>query len=143
MKIEVIESACQADLAVLSKGIKSFNGQYLPEEVVYEPDTHFAVFARDEDGNILGGIRAVAYWNYCYIELLWLSESVRKSGVGSKLMLQAEAFAKEKGFKYMRTETLDFQAKPFYEKLGYQQYGEFPNFPDGHTCYCLFKVIPE
>ena len=143
MKIEVIESASQADLDVISKGIKTFNGQYLPEEVVYEPDTQFAVFARNDNDCIVGGIRAVAYWNYCYIELLWLSEEARGSGVGSALMLQAEALAKEKGFKYMRTETLDFQAKPFYEKLGYQQYGELPNFPDGHTCYCLYKVIPE
>lgn len=113
----------------------------MPDNVVFEPDTKFAVFARNEKDEIVGGIRANAYWNYCTIELLWLSSETRGSGLGSKLMKQAEVYASEQGFKYIRTETLDFQAKPFYEKLGYSVYGELPDYPMGHTTYCLFKQL--
>jgi len=113
----------------------------MPDEVVFEPDTRFAVFARNDGGNVVGGIRACAFWNYCIIELLWLSDEVRGGGVGSKLVKEAETYAKSKGFQYMRTETLDFQAKPFYEKLGYKVFGELPNYPLEHTTYCLTKEL--
>ena len=120
MKIEVTLTPNKSDLATISDGIKSFNRQHVPEKVVSEPDTKFAAFVRDKNDVIQGGIRATAFWNYCILELLWLSENCRGTGVGTELMKKAESFAKEKGFEYMRTETLSFQAKPFYEKLGYK-----------------------
>ncbi|MCG8574052.1 MAG: GNAT family N-acetyltransferase [Flavobacteriales bacterium] len=141
MKIEVTANPQKEDLKVISKGIQSYNQQHIPDEVVFEEDTRFAVFAKDDDGNVLGGIRACAFWNYCIIELLWLSEKTRNKGVGSKLIKAAEEFAREKGFAYMRTETVSFQALPFYEKQGYKVFGELPNLPKGHTTYCLFKVL--
>ena len=103
MKIEVTANPQKEDLKVISKGIQSYNQQHIPDEVVFEEDTRFAVFAKDDDGNVLGGIRACAFWNYCIIELLWLSEKTRNKGVGSKLIKAAEEFAREKGFAYMRT----------------------------------------
>ena len=113
MKIELALSPSKDDLKTISEGIKSFNEQHMPDELVHEPDTRFAVFARDDDGQVVGGIRATAFWNYCIIELLWLSEKTRGTGMGSKLMNGAETYAREKGFEYDRTETLDFQARHF------------------------------
>ena len=141
MNIIVTTSPDKDDLATLSVGIGQFNQDFLPDNVGFEKDTKFAVFAKDYKGNVLGGIRANAFWNYCLIELLWLSKEVRGNGVGSRLMAQAELFAREKGFAYIRTETVDFQARPFYEKLGYRVFGELPDFPKGHTTYCLVKKL--
>lgn len=141
MNIIVTTSPDKDDLATLSVGIGQFNQDFLPDNVGFEKDTKFAVFAKDYKGNVLGGIRANAFWNYCIIELLWLSENCRGLGVGSQLINAAESFAKEKGFEYMRTETLSFQAKPFYEKLGFKQFGELADYPKGHTTYCLVKAL--
>lgn len=141
MQIEVVTSPDKEALKTISKGIESFNQKYMADEVVFEPDTKFAVFARDENGNVIGGIRATAFWNYCIIELLWLSEDIRGLGIGSQLMDAAEHFAIEKGFKYMRTETLSFQAKPFYEKHGFKVFGELVDYPEGHTTFCLVKEL--
>ena len=141
MNIVVTTSPSQDDLKALSVGIGSFNKDYLPDEVGFEKDTKFAVIARDENGKVLGGIRANAFWNYCTIELLWLAKETRGLGLGRNLMAAAEKFAKDKGFGYMRTETLSFQAKPFYEKLGYKVFGELPDYPKGHTTYCLVKEL--
>jgi len=141
LKILVTESPSLEDLKTLSQGIQSYNQKHLPDEVVFEPDTRFAVFAKNDKGIVVGGIRANAYWNYCIIELLWLSEEVRGKGAGSQLMQQAEVFAKNKGFEYIRTETVSFQAKPFYEKLGYTVYGELKDLPKGCTTYCLVKKL--
>lgn len=141
MNIEVTTSPNKYDLETLSKGIKSYNQKYISDDVVFEPDTKFAVFAKGENGKVIGGIRAAAFWNYCIIELLWLSDEARGQGIGSKLMDAAEDFAKAKGFGYMRTETLSFQAKPFYEKHGYKVFGELPDYPKGHVTYCLVKEL--
>ena len=141
MNLVVTTSPTQEDLKALSVGIGSYNKDYLPDDVGFEKDTKFAVIAKDESGKVLGGIRATAFWNYCTIELLWLSEETRGLGLGSNLMEAAEKFAKDKGFGYMRTETLSFQAKPFYEKIGYKVFGELPDHPKGHTTYCLVKEL--
>jgi len=141
MKIELTTSPIKSDLEVISKGIKSFNQQHISDDVVFEPDTKFAAFAKDENGNVFGGVRATAYWNYCLLELLWLSSEARGKKLGTRLMDAAENFAKKQGFEYMRTETVSFQAKPFYVKRGYKVFGELPDFPRGHTTYCLVKKL--
>lgn len=143
MNIETTSTPNIEDLKVLSEGIKSYNQQHIPDAVVFEPDTKFAIFAKDENGEVLGGIRACAYWNYCLLELVWLSDKIRRKGIGTQLMKAAEEYAKSKGFEYVRTETVDFQAQAFYLKLGYTVYGELPDFPKGHTTYCLIKKISD
>jgi GNAT superfamily N-acetyltransferase len=141
LKVELSLSPAAEDLKIISQGIESFNENHIPVKVVYEPDTRFAVFARDDSGNLIGGIRANAFWNYCIIELLWLSEAARGKGLGSQMMKEVEAHAHKLGFQYVRTETLDFQAKPFYEKLGYEVSGELMDYPKGHSTYCLAKKL--
>jgi GNAT superfamily N-acetyltransferase len=124
MKIEITQNPDRESLKILSQGIQSFNQEHLPDEIVFEPDTNFVALSRDEQGQLNGGIRAKAFWNYCFIGLLWLDESTRGQGIGRELMDATHAYAKELGFEYMRTETLSFQAKPFYEKMGYTVFGE-------------------
>lgn len=141
MNIELTTTPSYEDLNLISAGIQTFNRGYLADDVVYERDTKFAVFAKSDQGQVVGGIRATAFWNYCIIELLWLAEEARGEGTGRQLMAKAEAYAKQQGFEYIRTETLDFQGKPFYQKLGYQLYGEIVDCPKGHTTYCLVKVL--
>ncbi|WP_046756437.1 GNAT family N-acetyltransferase [Kordia jejudonensis] len=141
MNIETTTDPKKEDLEIISKGIKAYNQLHIPDTVVFEPDTRFAVFAKNAKGKTVGGIRANAYWNYCIIELLWLSEETRGLGIGKKLIEATEKFASEKGFNYIRTETVSFQARPFYEKLGYTVFGELPDYPKGHTTYCLFKAL--
>ena len=141
MHIELSEIPNKTDLDILSQGIQSYNQHHITDDVVFEKDSRFSVFARDDNGNIIGGIRASGFWNYCIIELLWLSDETRGKGIGSALMKKAEAFAIKKGFAYMRTETLSFQAKPFYQKQGYRVFGELADHPKGHTTYCLVKQL--
>lgn len=86
MHIELSENPSKADSNVIIQGIKSYNKNHIANDVVFEKDATFSVFARDDKGNIIGGIRATAFWNYCIIELLWLSDETRGKGVGSALM---------------------------------------------------------
>ena len=81
MDISVTTSPTKEDLKTLSEGIGSYNQDYLADEVGFEKDTNFAVIAKDNEGKVLGGIRAKAFWNYCIIELLWLSPESRGLGL--------------------------------------------------------------
>lgn len=124
MNIEVTSAPSKDDIQTISEGIEKYNQDFIPNDVVFEKDDKFAVFVKNDEGKVLGGIRACAFWNYCIIELLWISKETRGLGVGGRLISAAEEYAKGKGFEYMRTETLSFQARPFYEKQGYKVFGE-------------------
>ena len=143
LTVELTLSPSEADLKTISDGIAAFNAQYLPNDAEFGSGCRFALFARNTQGHIVGGIQAHVVWSYCVLELLWLSEEMRGNGVGSTLMAQLEVFAQQKGLAQIRTETLDFQAKPFYEKLGYHVYGELADSPKGHTSYFLVKRLVD
>jgi len=50
---------------------------------------------------------------------LSVAPEARKLGVGRLLMTQAEAYAKERGFKYMSLITGNEESRKFYQRLGY------------------------
>lgn len=59
----------------------------------------------------------------------YLKKKNRGVGVDQKLIDATEKFALEKGFNFVLTETLSFQARPFYEKNGHKIFGELPDYP--------------
>jgi len=56
-------------------------------------------------------------------------------------MEEAERIARERGYLGIYLDTYDFQARPFYIKLGYEQFGELEG--DAHTPrrFFLKKVL--
>jgi hypothetical protein len=54
-------------------------------------------------------------------------------------MLAAEAMAMERGCRGAWLGTFDFQARGFYERLGYVVFAELADFPAGHSHYHLRK----
>lgn len=142
-KVEVATDPTPADLRTLSEGIQDFNRRTVPGLPEVADDLRFAVFARDAAGKVVGGIRANAFWGYLNIELLWLDDSARGFGLGTRLMRSAEQFALGHGFRQARVETTSFQARPFYEKLGYRVYGELRDFPEGHVSYFLARRLQD
>ena len=52
-----------------------------------------------------------------------------------------EEFAKQNGFEYISTETMSFQAKPFYVKRAYLVYNELVDSLKGHTTFCMVKKL--
>lgn len=61
MHIELATAPSAADLKTISQGIQSYNQEHLPDQLVFEPDTRFAAFARNDQGDVVGGIRANAF----------------------------------------------------------------------------------
>ncbi len=141
MPITVEREAAAKDSAALSEGIVAFNKAHVPglEEVADE--VKFFVLAKDDAGALQGGIRAACYWNTLHIELVWLDESARGSGIGAKLMQEAEGYARQHNCEKALVETTSWQAKPFYEKLGYTLIATLPGRPKGHASHYLSKSL--
>lgn len=73
----------------------------------------------DEHGSLLAGFSARTFGNWLQIDNLWVSETLRGQNIGSQLLAQAELIAIERGCIYAILDTLNFQARPFYEDRGY------------------------
>lgn len=117
-----------------------YNVGQIPEEAKSNKET--ATFTvRDDTGKIIGGITCTYYWQHLYIDFLWVEESVRKEGIGAKLLAEAENFAKQKGARLIKLDSFSFQAPAFYQKYGYTVFGKVEDHPVGCTQYYLMKKL--
>ncbi len=135
--LELTQSPAPLDVKRVTDGLIEFNTPFSGEED-YLP---LSVFLRDARGEIQGGVVAVTFWGWLHVDVLWVDERLRGQGLGKKLMLAAEQEAARRGCRFSQLETHDFQALPFYQKLGYRVFGELPEFPKGYRKYFLVKEL--
>ena len=103
-----------------------------------EPAQPLGLLLRDPSSRqIVGGLWGVSYYSWLFVELLALPAAMRGKGVGSRLMREAEAVARERGCLGVWLDTFSFQARGFYEKLGYSVFGQMNDFPPGHQRFFL------
>jgi GNAT superfamily N-acetyltransferase len=101
------------------------------------------IFLKDAHGEILGGVLGHIWGQWLHITILWLAEPVRGHGYGRQLLVAAETYARERGCRHVKLETFSFQARPFYEKLGYEVFATLEDCPVGHREYFLRKPLAE
>ncbi len=96
----------------------------------------------NKNGKIIAGCIARMYcWNVLYIDILWVDEEYRNTGIGSKLLKYVENIARDKGCYLAHLDTFDFQAKEFYLKYGYEIFGELKNCPENHSRFYFRKKL--
>lgn len=95
----------------------------------------------DEAGGCVGGVIAGTRWEWLEVSLVWLAEEARGQDWGTRLMEAAEAEAHRRGCRWSRLNTFSFQARGFYEKLGYRVVGQVDDYPPGCTDYLLRKEL--
>ncbi|MGP4002568.1 GNAT family N-acetyltransferase [Streptomyces sp. 8N706] len=107
-----------------------------------DDETPLHVFAVDEADVVVGGLIGHTWAHWLHVELLWIDERRRGSGLGTRLMARAEEIARdERDCVHARVETWDFQAPGFYRKLGYRIVGTVADYPPGATDYLLVKSL--
>ena len=79
----------------------------------------FSIFIKDQKGNVLGGASGTLFYGSLYVDTLWIDKNLRHQGWGTKLMHEAEKAGKEHGALFATLNTMDWEALPFYQKLGY------------------------
>jgi len=98
-------------------------------------------FLKNERGEILGGLLGGIWGGWLHITFLWVDDAVRGRDWGTKLMDEAEAYARERGCHAVELDTHSFQARPFYEARGYEVFGTLDDYPTGHKKFFLKKKL--
>jgi len=99
------------------------------------------IFVRNKADEVVGGVIANVFGGWVYISLLWIEESLRNLGYGTRLMNLVETEAAELGCHNAHVDTYSFEAKPFYERLGYKPFATLEDYPKGYCKYFLKKEI--
>ena len=119
----------------LAAGVRRFN-----EATAGPGDARpLVVTVRDGDGRLLAGVSGRTVYRHFLIEVLWVDPSHRHGGLGTRMMMLAEAEARTRGCVAAQVDTLSFQAPDFYRRLGFRQVGLVEDFPAGHRRHFLFK----
>jgi GNAT superfamily N-acetyltransferase len=98
---------------------------------------------RAPDGAVLGGLLGETNAGWLFIKALWVEESRRGQGHGTRLLAAAEGEARRRNCLGVYLDTYGFQARPFYERAGYRVFGELPDHPPGGVKYYLAKRLVE
>ena len=125
------------DAATVLRGLREFN------EVRLGPANEQVVrfVLRDGEGRVAGGVVGHTKWQWMYIGTLWVADSARGQGWGTKLMEAAEELARARGCTNVSLDTFEYQARPFYEKRGYKLFGTLEGYPPGYRQFYLTKEL--
>lgn len=132
-----VEPFDQAAAKILTDNLIAFN-----RERANRPEPQkFMVLLRDTDRQVRGGISAALHYDVLYIDDLWIEEDTRGQDYGTKLMQLAEQEGRKRGARLVWLDTYSWQARPFYEKLGYKVFGELPYWSGAHARYFMRKDL--
>jgi GNAT superfamily N-acetyltransferase len=90
---------------------------------------------------IVGGLWGATRWGFLHIDLLFIPEFLRRQRLGSKLVRMAEEEAIRRGCHVAWVGTYEFQARGFYERLGYTVFGTLDGPPPVYPSYFLKKIL--
>lgn len=128
--------ASSEDATWIRENMDAYDAQFLPPENIRE----ISIVARNEKGEKIGGILANTRYATVYINTLWIDERYRRKGIGKMLLGQVEEQAKQMGCVGAALGTWEsFNARPFYEKLGYRVVSVSENSPSGQIGYWFNK----
>jgi GNAT superfamily N-acetyltransferase len=100
-----------------------------------------AVLVRDDQGAVIGGLWGHTGYDWLFTQLLVVPAALRGRGVGTEIMQLAEREAAQRGCHGAWLDTFEFQARGFYERLGYECFGELPNYPKGYARFFMKKAL--
>jgi len=139
LRITSESHASPEDAAVIHDGLARYNVA-ATQHTYYSP---VAIFLRDDRGAVVGGALGDVWGGWLDLTFLWVAEPIRGKGYGERLLRAAEDEARAHGCRGIYLDTFSFQARPFYERFGYEVFAELPDRPVGHTSYFMKKILPE
>jgi GNAT superfamily N-acetyltransferase len=99
------------------------------------------IFLRNKKKEVVGGVVGNIFGGWLYVSLLWVDESLRNMGNGTRLLRMIESEATKLGCLNAHLDTYSFEAKPFYEKNGYTLFATLGDYPRGHSKHFLRKRL--
>ena len=96
-------------------------------------------FLKNPRGECLGGLLGHVWGGWLHVSFLWVDEGLRGQGHGTRLLDEAEGFAREHGAFACTLETFTMQAPGFYVKRGNSVVGRLDDYPSGQAKLFLSK----
>ena len=121
--------------------VRASLAQFNLEHVGEDGHTPLNLVEYDADGKVIGGLLGGTSWGWMYVDILWVDESHRRQGIGTKLLAQSEQEAIRRGCHHVHLDTMSWQAPEFYKKHGYTVIGILPDIPSGNQKYLLMKAL--
>ena len=100
-----------------------------------------AVLVKDKDGGVVGGLWGHTGYEWLFTQFLVVPAGFRGRGIGTEIMQIAEREAISRGCHSAWLDTFEFQARGFYERIGYECFGELPNYPQGFSRFFMKKKL--
>jgi ribosomal protein S18 acetylase RimI-like enzyme len=133
------ETASDEDQATIDRGLTEFNETSVDLSAVRP----LSVFARNDQGEVIGGVSGRTWGECCEILVLWVEEASRGEGIGRTLMQNAEEEAARRGCHTVFLVTFSFQAPEFYERLGYEKKHAIEGMPDGICKFYMLRRLSD
>ena len=139
LTLELTDTADAEDRRAILEPLVAFN-------LTKVPDGHHrplnVLLRGEEEGNVTGGL-----WGRTGLGLardraaVRARDRARGRGVGAETVEAAEREARARGCHGAWVDTFDWQARGFYQSLGYTRFGELPDFPTGYPRHFLQKRL--
>ena len=114
--------------------------RFEPQHLKTRPVQAYAV---DDAGDLVGGCVGSTedLWHWLTIDLMWVSPAQRGTGLGRRLLEEVERQARERGCRWAKLNTWEFQAPGFYASCGYEIYARETDYPPGHVNHLMRKDL--
>ncbi len=127
----------EAAWGIIGRGLDAYNEQQAGDAGFQR----LCFVLQSPEQEIVGGALGELYWGWFHLDLLWIRDELRGRGYGRRLLMRTEDEARQRGAKHIFLDTFSFQAPDFYKRLGYDVFGELPDFPPGHRRFFLTKEL--
>jgi GNAT superfamily N-acetyltransferase len=122
----------------LGRKLRHYNYGFVGE---YPEQQYIRLNAKDQSGRLLGGLRGFVFLYWLNIEVLFVEEDMRGTGLGSRLLAGAERQAIALGAQNARLDTFEWQARGFYLKHGYEEYARIDDCAPGYYLAHMKKSL--
>ena len=100
-----------------------------------------AVVVKDASGAPVGGAIGRSSLGLLFLDLFFLPEAMRGSGLGTEVLRAFEEEGRRRGCRSAVLYTISFQAPGFYERNGWRRFGEIPCDPPGTSRIFMTKDL--
>jgi GNAT superfamily N-acetyltransferase len=136
LRLTVEDKPAPADRNAIERALTAYNRPYLGRPKW----SRVGVFVRGDSGRVRAGLDGEIYAKVLFIRNLWVDEALRRQGIGSRLLAEAEHRAIEGGCHSAWLDTFSFQGPQFYPRFGYEVFGVL-DYPPDHKRYFLKKRL--
>ncbi len=98
-------------------------------------------FQAYENEVVIGCLSGFTIYGSAYVDLLYVEEAYRGQSVGIQLIQHLEEWVRTQSIQFITLNTFDFEARPFYEKLGYRVEFERHGYDNQSTLYFMIKHL--